>query len=95
MALPSFKQIFGDYHVDIDVNGKPYSLTLYDTAGQEDFDRLRPLSYPNSDAFLMLFSVAQPTSLENITEKVCASKALKTKPTIYYTLYCCDLLIYV
>uniref|UniRef100_A0A8I3WPI6 Ras homolog family member Q n=1 Tax=Callithrix jacchus TaxID=9483 RepID=A0A8I3WPI6_CALJA len=37
--------------------GKQYLLGLYDTAGQEDYDRLRPLSYPVTDVFLICFSV--------------------------------------
>lgn len=39
------------------------------TAGQEDYDRLRPLSYPDTDVILMCFSVDSPDSLENIPEK--------------------------
>lgn len=38
--------------------------------GQEDYDRLRTLSYPDSDVILVAFSVDIPESLENITEKV-------------------------
>ncbi|KAH9033445.1 hypothetical protein EDB84DRAFT_1488525 [Lactarius hengduanensis] len=45
----------------------PYALGLFDTAGQEDHDRLRPLSYPQTDVFLVCFSVTSPTSFENVT----------------------------
>ncbi len=44
----------------------------YDTfpfPGQEDYDRLRPLSYPDTDVILMCFSIDSPDSLENIPEK--------------------------
>ena len=44
-------------------------LRLWDTAGQEDYDRLRPLSYPDTDVILMCFSIDSPDSLENIPEK--------------------------
>lgn len=42
---------------------------MWDTAGQEDYDRLRPLSYPDTDVILMCFSIDSPDSLENIPEK--------------------------
>lgn len=41
-------------------------LALWDTAGQEDYDRLRPLSYPDTDVILMCFSVDSPDSLGTI-----------------------------
>ena len=47
----------------------PYTLGLFDTAGQEDYDRLRPLSYPQTDVFLLCFSVTSPASFENVKEK--------------------------
>ena len=40
-----------------------------DGAGQEDYDRLRPLSYPQTDVFLVCFSVTSPASFENVKEK--------------------------
>lgn len=52
------------------IGGEPYTLGLFDTAGQEDYDRLRPLSYPQTDVFLVCFSVVAPASFENIKEKV-------------------------
>ena len=44
-------------------------LGLWDTAGQEDYDRLRPLSYPQTDVFAVLFSVVNPASFENVKAK--------------------------
>ena len=44
-------------------------MGLFDTAGQEDYDRLRPLSYPQTDVFLVCFSVTSPASFENVREK--------------------------
>ncbi|CAL2038723.1 unnamed protein product [Caenorhabditis brenneri] len=54
---------------NIDIDGKIVQLDLWDTAGQEDYERLRPLAYPDTDVILMCFSVDSPDSLENILEK--------------------------
>lgn len=51
------------------IGEEPYTLGLFDTAGQEDYDRLRPLSYPQTDVFLVCFSVTSPASFENVREK--------------------------
>ncbi|KAG7199761.1 hypothetical protein KM043_000428 [Ampulex compressa] len=61
--------VFENYVADIEVDSKQVELALWDTAGQEDYDRLRPLSYPDTDVILMCFSIDSPDSLENIPEK--------------------------
>eukprot|EP01134_Creolimax_fragrantissima_P003098 CFRG3098T1 len=61
--------VFENYVADIEVDGKSVELALWDTAGQEDYDRLRPLSYPDTDVILMCFSVDNPDSLDNIPDK--------------------------
>jgi len=61
--------VFENHCVDLVVDGRPVELALWDTAGQEDFDRLRSLSYPDTNLVMVCFSVDQPSSLENIEAK--------------------------
>ena len=61
--------VFDNYAVTVLISNVPYTLCLFDTAGQEDYDRLRPLSYPQTNVFLVCFSVVSPGSYENIREK--------------------------
>ncbi|KAI0155071.1 cell division control protein [Hypoxylon sp. FL1284] len=49
--------VFDNYAVTVMIGDEPYTLGLFDTAGQEDYDRLRPLS------------VTSPASFENVREK--------------------------
>ena len=60
---------FDNYTSNIVVDNVKVSLGLWDTAGQEDYDRLRPLSYPQTDVFVLCFSVIRPTLYKNITNK--------------------------
>jgi len=61
--------VFENYVADVEVDGKRVELALWDTAGQEDYDRLRPLSYPDSHVILICFAVDSPDSLDNVQEK--------------------------
>ncbi|XP_069687321.1 ras-like GTP-binding protein RhoL isoform X3 [Periplaneta americana] len=63
--------VFDNYADNITVDGQDFNMTLWDTAGQEDYERLRPLSYPNTDCFLLCFSVSSRTSYENVISKWC------------------------
>ena len=46
-------------------------MELWDTAGQEDYDRLRPLSYPGTHVFLGFFSIGDPATLERLKDSFC------------------------
>lgn len=54
---------------DIFVDNVHIELSLWDTAGQEEFDRLRSLSYDNTDVVVLCFSVDSKDSLENVESK--------------------------
>ena len=66
-------QVFDNFAVTVMIGGEPYTLGLFDTSGheEEDYDRWRPLSYPQTDVFLVCFSVVTLASFENVKEKVC------------------------
>jgi len=52
------------------VDGKSVQLALWDTAGQEDYERLRPLAYSKAHVILIGFSIDTPDSLDNVKHKV-------------------------
>lgn len=65
--------VFENYitHTTHQPTGKTVELALWDTAGQEEYDRLRPLSYPETDLIFVCFAIDCPNSLENVMDKVC------------------------
>lgn len=60
--------IFDTYHLRTTFDNEHINVSLWDTAGQEDFDRLRPISYSGADAVLLCFNSVHPQSFSNILE---------------------------
>ena len=62
--------VFDNYSANVEAmkNGKreQIKLMLYDTAGQEDYKQIRPLSYPGTSVFIVCYSVDNRTSFGNI-----------------------------
>ncbi|KNC55557.1 uncharacterized protein AMSG_01820 [Thecamonas trahens ATCC 50062] len=58
--------VFDSTIVDITIDDVDIELSLWDTAGQEDYDRLRPLSYTDTSVVLIAFSVVRPDTLKNV-----------------------------
>ncbi|XP_071112644.1 ras-like GTP-binding protein rhoA [Haliotis cracherodii] len=58
--------VFDSDVTEVLYKNKTVELSLFDTAGQEDYDRLRPICYPDSDVILVCFSVDNPDSLQNV-----------------------------
>jgi len=61
--------VFDQKDKSLVVDGKEVDLSLWDTAGQEDYGRLRPLSYPDTDVFLICYSIIAPDSFTNVKQK--------------------------
>jgi small GTP-binding protein len=62
--------VFDNYSATVKVDSRMVTLGLWDTAGQEEYNRLRPLAYPNCDVFIIVFSVVEPSSFVNARKKV-------------------------
>uniref|UniRef100_A0A453R6V8 Rac-like GTP-binding protein 3 n=1 Tax=Aegilops tauschii subsp. strangulata TaxID=200361 RepID=A0A453R6V8_AEGTS len=61
--------VFDNFSANVVVDGTTVNLGLWDTAGQEDYNRLRPLSYRGADVFVLAFSLVSRASYENIMKK--------------------------
>ncbi|KAF9916898.1 Rho GTPase [Linnemannia zychae] len=67
--FPKNPTVFENFVTDVKIDGKPVQLALWDTAGQEAYERLRPLSYTKAHVILIGYSVDTPDSLDNVTSK--------------------------
>ena len=61
--------VFDNYVMDLVVNDREINLGLWDTAGQEEYNSLRPLSYPDTDIFLLCYSVVYRSTYINVKDK--------------------------
>lgn len=61
--------VFDNYRCEVNAGGQTVDFGLWDTAGQEEYDRLRPLSYAKTDIFLVCFSVVDNSSYDNVVTK--------------------------
>jgi len=61
--------VFDNYETAVMMDNVCYNLNLWDTAGQEEYDKLRHLSYPETDIFVVCFSVVDPDSMANVSSR--------------------------
>jgi len=61
--------VFDNYSCNSFVENEAIQLGLWDTSGSADFNELRPLSCPGTDAFIVCFSIIDPPSLKDVKEK--------------------------
>jgi len=65
--------VYDHYQTSAMVDGENSALHLWDTSGQDDFDRIRPLCFQDADVFLLCFSVVSRSSFENLQRKWASS----------------------
>lgn len=61
--------VFDNYTTKAVVEGTPVELYLFDTAGSDDYDSVRPLNYPDTNVFLLCFSIAESETAESVLKK--------------------------
>jgi Ras family protein A len=72
------------YVVVVRLDGREVELVVWDTAGQEEYERLRPLSYPGTHAVLICYSIDYPDSLENVPVKVSIAHKIRHLKLTHY-----------
>ena len=61
--------VFDNYTDHMTLDNESFCFALWDTSGQDDYERLRPLSYPQTDVFLICYSIDCLTSYQNVKTK--------------------------
>lgn len=65
----SIPEVFERYDINTAVDGAPTTLALWDTTGAREYDPLRPLSYPQTDVFLLCFDVSRRETFEAVSAR--------------------------
>lgn len=68
--------VFDSYSVNVSLGEIDFQIGLFDTAGQEDYDQLRPLSYPEANIVMLCFGIESQRSLDSVREKVRLARQL-------------------
>ena len=61
--------VLGGWVGDEVVDGADVAIALWDVAGSEEYDRIRPISYCDTDVFLLCFAVDEPSSFDSVRER--------------------------
>ena len=57
------------YRTEVLIEGHALKIQLWDSAGQDDYSRLRPLGYMGADVFLLCYSVSDRESSKSVESK--------------------------
>ena len=70
-GLPNYHlpHVYDNLAKTIQVNNMPIQLGIWDVSGHTEYDRLRPLSYPRTDVFLLMYDISNKQSLQNLATK--------------------------
>lgn len=60
------RTILDAFDAKVKIDNHEYQLSIIDTAGQHDFDRLRLISYPGTDIIIFCYDIANRESFEHI-----------------------------
>uniref|UniRef100_A0A914QJW4 Uncharacterized protein n=1 Tax=Panagrolaimus davidi TaxID=227884 RepID=A0A914QJW4_9BILA len=69
--------VFDTYSENVMADNQPLNFTLHDTAGQEEYDNIRPLSYPQTNCFLLCISLENPESSVKSADAVSTAQGLQ------------------
>ena len=61
--------VFDNFEAETTFKDEQLKYSFWDTAGQSGYARIRTLSYPNTDLFILAFSVVEHRSYKSVKER--------------------------